>query len=112
MPSIVVTTLRPGIVIIDKQTKEVNISELTVPGKTRIKISHDLKCQNINTLILILGAMQLTSYHLKLAPKLAIYPTKTKVIYRSFTSSARKTLCLKIHTEYLCSECVIILLHI
>ena len=44
-PNIVVTTLRPDIVIIDKQKKEVNIFELTVPGETRIKISHNLKYQ-------------------------------------------------------------------
>ena len=44
-PSILVTTLRPDIVIIDKQKKEVNIFELTVPGETRLKISHNLKYQ-------------------------------------------------------------------
>ena len=31
--------------IIDKQKKEVNIFELTVPGKTGLKISHNLKYQ-------------------------------------------------------------------
>ena len=45
-PSLVVTALRPDIVIMDKQKKEVNVFELTVPGETRNKISHNLKYQN------------------------------------------------------------------
>ena len=36
-PALLVTPLRPDIVIIDKKKKEVNIFELTVPGEGRIK---------------------------------------------------------------------------
>ena len=50
-PSLVVTALRPDIVIIDKQKKEVNVFELTVPGETRIKISHNLKYQKYQHLV-------------------------------------------------------------
>ena len=50
-PSLVVTALRPDIVIMDKQKKEVNVYELTVPGETRIKISHNLKYQRYQHLV-------------------------------------------------------------
>ena len=42
-PSVIVTNLKPDIVIIDKKNKTINIFELTVPGETRLKISHNLK---------------------------------------------------------------------
>ena len=40
-----VTTLKPDIVIIDKQAKKAKIFELTVPAEHRLKTSHDLKYQ-------------------------------------------------------------------
>ena len=40
---IIVTTLRPDIVVIDNKKKSVNILELTVPGEQRIPVSHKLK---------------------------------------------------------------------
>ena len=42
-PEILVTNLKPDLVIIDRQTKKVNIFELTVPGEHRIEISNKLK---------------------------------------------------------------------
>ena len=42
-PNIIVTNLKPDIVIIDKSKKEVNIFELTVPAEHRIKKAHALK---------------------------------------------------------------------
>ena len=42
-PSLVVTTLKPDIVIVDKNKKEVSMFELTVPSETRIEISNKLK---------------------------------------------------------------------
>ena len=42
-PNVLVTTLKPDIVIIDKTTKAVTVFELTVPGEQRIEISHKLK---------------------------------------------------------------------
>ena len=42
-PEIVITTLKPDIVIIDKKSKSLEIFELTVPGESRISISHNLK---------------------------------------------------------------------
>ena len=44
-PDIMVTTLKPDLVIIDKQRKSLNIFELTVPGETRISIAHNIKLQ-------------------------------------------------------------------
>ena len=55
-PALVVTPLRPDIVIIDKKKKEVNIFELTVPGEGRIKVSHDLKYQKYKHLISDIGS--------------------------------------------------------
>ena len=55
-PSLVVSTLRPDIVIIDKKKKEVNIFELTVPAESRIKISHNLKYQKYQHLISDIGS--------------------------------------------------------
>ena len=42
-PSLVVTNLKPDLVIIDKKCKSVNIFELTVPKETRIQIANTLK---------------------------------------------------------------------
>ena len=44
-PNVAVTTLKPDIVVIDKNTKSVTIFELTVPAEHRLKIAHDLKYQ-------------------------------------------------------------------
>ena len=44
-PDILVTTLKPDIVIIDKKSKTLDIFELTVPGETRINIAHNLKSE-------------------------------------------------------------------
>ena len=53
---LVVSTLSPDIVIIDKKKKEVNIFELTVPAEPRIKISHSLKYQKYQHLISDIGS--------------------------------------------------------
>ena len=42
---IIVSTLKPDIVIIDQKTKFVGIFELTVPGETRIREAHRLKSE-------------------------------------------------------------------
>ena len=44
-PHVLVTNLKPDIVIIDKQKMNVNIFELTVPGEKRLAISHTLKTE-------------------------------------------------------------------
>ena len=44
-PEILVTTLKPDVVIIDRKSKKVDIFELTVPGEQRIEISHNLKTE-------------------------------------------------------------------
>ena len=42
-PDILVTNLKPDLVVIDRETKKVDIFELTVPGEHRIEISNKLK---------------------------------------------------------------------
>ena len=42
---IIVSTLRPDIVIVDSKKKTVSVLELTVPGETRIPIAHKLKTE-------------------------------------------------------------------
>ena len=42
-PSVLVTTLKPDLVIFDKKAKSVDIFELTVPSETRIQTAHRLK---------------------------------------------------------------------
>ena len=44
-PKVIVTALKPDIVIIDNKTKSVNIFELTVPGEKRIDVAHKLKTE-------------------------------------------------------------------
>ena len=44
-PQLVVTPLKPDIVILEKKTKTLAIFELTVPGETRIATAHKLKLQ-------------------------------------------------------------------
>ena len=44
-PNVLVTNLKPDIVIMDKSKKTVSIFELTVPAEHRIKIANDLKYQ-------------------------------------------------------------------
>ena len=44
-PEVLVTNLKPDIVIIDRKSKEVEIFELTVPGEHRIEISNKLKTE-------------------------------------------------------------------
>ena len=42
-PSVLVTTLKPDIVIIEKSTKKVTVFELTVPAEHRIETANKLK---------------------------------------------------------------------
>ena len=56
-PDVLVTTLKPDLVIIDKKQKSIYIFELTVPGEMRIITAHKLKLEkyqhfqtDINTL--------------------------------------------------------------
>ena len=44
-PNIIISTLRPDIVIVDDKKKEVKVFELTVPGEMRINESHRLKSE-------------------------------------------------------------------
>ena len=44
-PSIIVSTLRPDIVIVDQKKKAMTVLELTIPGETRIHIAHRLKSE-------------------------------------------------------------------
>ena len=44
-PNLVVTTLKPDIVIVEKSNKTVTIFELTIPAEHRIKSAHELKFQ-------------------------------------------------------------------
>ena len=44
-PNIMVTNLKPDIVVVDKSKKEVSIFELTCPAETRIDISNKLKSE-------------------------------------------------------------------
>ena len=44
-PNLVVTTLKPDIVIIDQKTKTVKIFELTVPAEVRLETAHKLKME-------------------------------------------------------------------
>ena len=46
---LVVTTLKPDIVIIDQTKNTVHIFELTVPAEHRIKTAHDLKFDKYHT---------------------------------------------------------------
>ena len=62
-PDVVVTTLKPDIVIIDKISKTVNIFELTVPAEHRIKISHKLKYEKYQHFI-----SDIKSYTVNLVP--------------------------------------------
>ena len=41
----IVTALKPDIVIIDQKAKSVNIYELTVPGEKRINVANNLKAE-------------------------------------------------------------------
>ena len=42
-PNVLVTTLKPDIVIIDKTNKNVTVFELTVPAEHRLEVAHKLK---------------------------------------------------------------------
>ena len=42
-PDILVTTLKPDIVILDRKSNTLEIFELTVPGESRISIAHNIK---------------------------------------------------------------------
>ena len=44
-PDIIVSTLKPDIVIVDQKLKSVFIFELTVPGETRIQEAHRIKTE-------------------------------------------------------------------
>ena len=44
-PEVIVSTLKPDIVIIDNKNKQVKIFELTVPGENRISEAHRLKTE-------------------------------------------------------------------
>jgi hypothetical protein len=44
--SLLVTTKKPDIVIVDQKSKSVNIFELTVPGEARLDTAHNLKMES------------------------------------------------------------------
>jgi len=44
-PEIIVSTLKPDIVVVDKKLKSIVIFELTVPGETRIHEAHRIKAE-------------------------------------------------------------------
>ena len=44
-PEILVTTLKPDIVIVDRKSNNLEIFELTVPSESRISIAHNLKLE-------------------------------------------------------------------
>ena len=50
-PNLVVTNLKPDIVVIDDKTKSVKIFELTVPAESRLEISHKLKMDKYSHLV-------------------------------------------------------------
>ena len=62
-PNILVTTLRPDVVIIDEKKKAIYIFELTVPGELRIKEAHKLKHSKYEHF-----ERDITSYKVKVIP--------------------------------------------
>ena len=44
-PEVMITSLKPDLVIIDKKTKNIEIFELTVPGESRIANAYNLKLE-------------------------------------------------------------------
>ena len=50
-PSVLVTNLRPDVVVIDTKKKSVTVLELTVPGETRITIAHKLKLEKYQHMV-------------------------------------------------------------
>ena len=63
-PEIVVSTLKPDIVIVDKKNKDIHIFELTVPGESRIHEAHRIKTekyQHFQSDILSVGRMWIGS---------------------------------------------------
>ena len=62
-PSLVVTNLKPDIVILDKKKKTLHIFELTVPGETRISTAHKLKMEKYQHFV-----KDITSYQTCVVP--------------------------------------------
>ena len=62
-PSVVVTTLKPDLVIIDQKTKSIHIFELTVPKETRILTANKLKLEKYQHF-----SSDITSYKVMVIP--------------------------------------------
>ena len=60
---ILVSNLRPDLVIVDKKKKTVTVLELTVPAETRIPVSHKLKSEKYQHLV-----TDIRNYEVKVLP--------------------------------------------
>ena len=62
-PSVIVTTLKPDMVIIDQKNKSIHIFELTVPKETKILAANKLKLEKYQHF-----SSDITSYKVMLTP--------------------------------------------
>ena len=93
------TTLRPDIVIIDKQKKQVNIFELTVPGETRIKISHDLKYQKYQHLNSDIGSHTVNIIPFEIGSQTGYVSHENKDYLKKLHKFCQKSIKLKKFTQ-------------
>ena len=94
-----VTTLRPDIVIIDKQKKEVNIFELTVPGEMRIKILHSLKYQKYQHLNSDIGGHTVNIIPLEIGSQTGYVSHENKGYLQKLHKFCQKNIKLKKFTQ-------------
>ena len=98
-PSLVVTPLRPDLVIIDKQKKEVNVFELTVPGEARIKIAHDLKYQKYKHLISDIRSQSVNIIPFEIGSHTGYVSAENKVHLKKIHKFCQKSVKLKKFTQ-------------
>ena len=77
-PDIIVTTLKPDIVVIDKKTKTLDIFELTVPGETRISTAHNLKFEKYQHFISDIQTYRVSVHPFEVGHILVTFLEKTK----------------------------------
>ena len=90
-PNVLVTNLKPDIVIMDKSKKTVSIFELTVPAEHRIKIAHDLKYQKYQHFLTDITTHTVNLVPFEVGSHTDIFLVKTKLTSIHFINVARRT---------------------
>ena len=98
-PDVLVTNLKPDIVIIDKMKKSVSVFELTVPGEQRLEIAHKLKFEKYQHFISDIHRYSTTVVPFEIGSNTGYINKENKVGLNSLHKFCKKNIKLKKFTN-------------